>query len=109
MTYSIKFFHAAATIRYKINTITSVDAEDGRTVTSHLEKAALLWEEFKKRLGDSIQTEMHFNLQNLVRSHDLQHLDQPFTKEDINVVVKHLPLDKAPGPNGFNGAFLKKC
>jgi hypothetical protein len=24
-------------------------------------------------------------------------------------VIKTLPLNKAPGPNGFNGAFLKKC
>jgi hypothetical protein len=23
--------------------------------------------------------------------------------------VKYFPIDKAPGPNGFNGKFLKKC
>jgi hypothetical protein len=52
---------------------------------------------------------MHFNLGSLVSSHDLHQLDQPFTQEDIDMIMKHLPSDKAPGPYGFNGAFLKKC
>jgi hypothetical protein len=43
-----KNFHTTATERYRINTITSLDMEDGFVVTSHPEKAALLWEEFKK-------------------------------------------------------------
>jgi hypothetical protein len=39
---STKFFHATATERFRINTITSLDTEDGMTVTEHLEKATLL-------------------------------------------------------------------
>jgi hypothetical protein len=35
---SSKFFHAAATERLRINTITSLDLEDGSVVTSHPEK-----------------------------------------------------------------------
>jgi hypothetical protein len=35
-------------------------------------------------------------------------IEAPFTKEDIDNVVKKLPFDKAPGPDGFNGLFLKK-
>jgi hypothetical protein len=104
-----KFFHATATERYRINTITSLDMEDGSVVTSHPEKAALLWEEFKKRLGDYIQTEMHFNLGSLVQYHDLQQLGHHITHEEIDEIVKHLPSDKTPGPDGLNGAFLKKC
>jgi hypothetical protein len=46
-----KFFHAAATERHRINTITNLIAEDGRTVTEHSEKAALLLEDFKKKDG----------------------------------------------------------
>ena len=33
----------------------------------------------------------------------------PFLKEEIDLIVKHLPSDKAPGPDDFNGLFLKKC
>jgi hypothetical protein len=76
---STKFFHAAATERFRINTITSLDSQDGTTVSSHSEKATWLWEEFRRRLGDSIQTKMHFNMGSLVADHDLHSLDQPFT------------------------------
>jgi hypothetical protein len=32
----------------------------------------------------------------------------PLQKKTTNV-VKRMPLDKAPGPDGFNDLFLKKC
>jgi hypothetical protein len=32
----------------------------------------------------------------------------PFSYQ-IDNVVKDLPINKAPGPDGFNGKFLKKC
>jgi hypothetical protein len=52
---------------------------------------------------------MHFDLQHLIQQHDLQQIEAPFTKEDIDNVVKKMPLDKAPVPNGFNDLFIKKC
>jgi hypothetical protein len=51
---------------------------------------------------------MHFNMQELVQQHKLQQIEAPFTKEDIDNVVKKLTSDKALGPDGFNGLFLKK-
>jgi hypothetical protein len=29
--------------------------------------------------------------------------------EEINSIVKEMPTDRAPGPDGFNGLFMKKC
>jgi hypothetical protein len=52
---------------------------------------------------------MHFSLQELVQEHDLHQIKETVTKEDIDRVIKTLPLDKAPGPDGFNGFFFKKC
>ncbi|CAO2167262.1 unnamed protein product [Urochloa humidicola] len=105
-----KFFHAAATERYRLNTITSLDTEDGRTVSEHFEKAALLWEEYKNRMGHTTNPQMLYNLDTLVQHQDnLQHLSQPFSKDDIDKVVKTMPSDKAPGPDGFNGCFIKSC
>lgn len=40
--------------------------------------------------------------------HDLEDLDAPFTEQEIHAVVKEMPLEKAPGPDGFIGAFYKK-
>ena len=105
-----KFFHAAATERYRINTITSLTAEDGRSITEHNEKAALLLEAFKKRMGCSSNPTMLYNLDHLVQARDdLVSLSRPFSTHEIDEVIKHMPSDKAPGPDGFNGLFLKKC
>lgn len=104
------FFHAAATERYRINTITNLIAEDGRTVTEHSEKAALLLEDLKKMMGYSSNPTMLFNLEQLVQPrNDLESFSSSFSTLDIDEVIKHMPSDKAPGPDGFNGLFLKKC
>jgi retron-type reverse transcriptase len=36
-------------------------------------------------------------------------LASPFQTDEIDSIVKRMPTDKAPGPDGFNGLFLKKC
>jgi retron-type reverse transcriptase len=36
-------------------------------------------------------------------------LDSPFTKQEIDSIIKALPSDKSPGPDGFNTNFIKKC
>ena len=33
----------------------------------------------------------------------------PFTDEDIKKVLKEFLVDRAPGPDGFNGMFVKRC
>ena len=40
---------------------------------------------------------------------DFDSLELPFTHEEFDNIVKDMPPDKSPGPDGFNGTFLKKC
>ena len=53
---------------------------------------------------------MHFDLDSLINIQlDLSSLVEPFSAEEIDLIIKQLLPDKAPGPDGFNGYFLKKC
>jgi hypothetical protein len=53
---------------------------------------------------------MQFDLQAIVKQHDnLKNLCSPFSTEEIDNVILDLPSDKAPGPDGFNNLFIKKC
>ena len=82
-------------------------------ITDHEGKAAILWEAFKKRLGQSNGHTMHFDLsemyENRVEPEVFQDLEKPFTQKEIDDVVKNLPTDKSPGPDGFNNEFIKGC
>lgn len=105
-----KFFHAAATERYRINTITSLVTEDNRTVSAHSEKAALLLDDFKKRMGYTSNPTMLYNLRQLVQPRDdLEHLSAPFSSSDVDKVIRQMPVDKAPRLDGFNSLFIKSC
>jgi hypothetical protein len=39
----------------------------------------------------------------------LEEISMPFLVEEMELVIKQMPSDKAHGPDGFNGHFLKKC
>jgi hypothetical protein len=64
-------------------------------------------------MGQSDNPTMHFNLQDFFgmgMSQELREsLEVPFTKEEIVKVVKDMPNEKSPGPDGFNNDFIKSC
>jgi hypothetical protein len=105
-----KFFQAMATERYRRNSISQLTLSDGTVVTDHKEKEQVIFNAYKERLGTSHAPEMLFDLQHIIQPvPGLEELSVPFTTEEIDLVVKHMPVDKAPGPDGFNGQFLKSC
>jgi hypothetical protein len=52
---------------------------------------------------------MLMDLSNIIQPHELSHLDNPFTEEEVTNVIKEMTIDKAPGTDGFNGKFHNKC
>lgn len=103
-----KFFHSRATARYRFNVIAQITANDGRIVTEHSKKAALFWQDYKNRMGVSVNPQMLFDLNQIMEQHDLQELVVPFSTEELDAVAREQPNDKAPGPDGFNRYFLRK-
>lgn len=50
------------------------------------------------------------DLLNLLNVHQgLHFLEEPFTKEEIDAIIKELPSNKSPRPDGFNTDFIEKC
>jgi hypothetical protein len=52
---------------------------------------------------------MHFDLPSILSHNlDLSDLATPFEISEIDNLLRKIPADKAPGPDGFNGLFMKK-
>jgi hypothetical protein len=76
----------------------------------HEDKALVLWESFKERLGSSAFQQMYFDLPHLMEPiNNLEILESPFLIEEIDKIISELPSGKSPGPNGFNSDFMKAC
>jgi hypothetical protein len=105
-----KFFHAHATIKPRRNSIASLTDDNGTNFSEHDHKVDLLWYAFKSRLGTSDFLGIDFDLPILLnRIDDLQWMDSLFTKQEIDSIIKALPSDKSPSPDGLNTNFVKKC
>jgi hypothetical protein len=101
-----------ATVSYRRNLIAQIQDEHGISLIHHDDKANLLWCSFKNRMGTSNNAVMSFDLDSLVsipENVDLSELTSPFLVSEIENIIKQMPSDKAPGPDGFNGVFIKRC
>jgi hypothetical protein len=102
------FFHANATLRHKLKTIAELTTIEDLSFSAHKDKEEILWNEFKQRLGftefGGFSVHPSFLFQ---QNSQLHSLEDPFTENKIDSVVKTLPNFKSPGPDGFNNEFTK--
>jgi hypothetical protein len=105
-----KFLHAMATERFRRNNIAMLKDNQENEVTYHDQMAAMLWHDYKAGMGHSEGINMQFDLSALIRNvQGLDGLTLPFLEKEIDDVIKDMHVDRALGPDGFNGMFLKKC
>lgn len=84
--------------------------EEDRVVTSQEDKAEVLLNYYTNLIGSVENREHTLDLEALgIQQHDLEALDAPISEEEVWTVIKQLPADKAPGPDGFTGRFYKSC
>lgn len=102
------FFHANATLRHRSKLISQLTSRDETIVYEHKEKEELLWQEFKARMRISEFSGFTVNPSDLIHGNStLQHLEDPFPQDKIDCIIKSLPNNKLPRPDGFNNEFIK--
>ena len=85
-------------------------AMDGRTITDQKGKEEAFYKAYEHLLGKDVAREFTLDLEGLGVSHiDLSEQDRVFTEDEIWAVIKDMPSDKAPGPDGFIGLFFQKA
>ena len=42
-----------------------------------------------------------------LKQEEIENFNRPITSEEIESVIKNLPADKSPGPDGFPGEFYQ--
>lgn len=104
-----EFFHRHARHRQRRSVITTL-TKDGETYTGQDNLARMVDQYYGGLLGAAPEREHAMNLDILnLPSLDLSHLELPFTEGEVEKIVKAMPLDKAPGPDGFTGRFYASC
>ena len=79
-------------------------------MADHEGKENLIKEHFTTVMGRGLPRTMDFIWAGLVfPTCDLANLGDSFTEEEVLEAIKTMPSDKAPGPDGFTGAFFKAC
>jgi hypothetical protein len=81
---------------------------DGMFFFSHKEKEHILSDYYRDILGNSVATQEFIDLEEVYPTQiDLSTLTQPFSEDEILNVLKLIPRDESPGPDGFGSRFYQ--
>lgn len=95
--------------RKRRNFITSLSVQ-GHTVADHEAMELGLYDHFCGVFGTATSTSASINFQSLhIQPLDLQDLDMDMHADEVWGAIRELPPDRAPGPDGFTGAFYRSA
>lgn len=103
-----KLFYLQVNGRRRKNFIHLLNTPGG-TVWSHEDKASKLFEHYNNHFGRPQPRESSLDWPALgLVQHDLSHLEENSTVEELLVVIQEFASEKAPGPDGYIGLFFKQ-
>lgn len=102
-----KFFHLQACHRSRKSHIASLT--DGDQLIVHEDaKADLIFRHFDEMLGTHSPCTVSLDFQSLgIPSVDMAATDYCFSEDEVWRTIQEMPIDKAPGPDGFTGLFYR--
>jgi hypothetical protein len=106
-----KLFHAVANGRRAKNFIAHVRVGND-IITEQSQKEEAFFQAYEDLLGQVENREFGLDLESVGmpnRREELEDLGRIFTEEEVWGVIKELPADRAPGPDGFVGAFYQRA
>jgi hypothetical protein len=104
-----KLFYMQANGRRRNNAIHLLENQ-GQVYYSHEEKEQILFQHFSAQFSQPVARDFSLNWAEIgLPMHDLSHLEEHFTEEEVLAVINEIAADKAPGSDGFIGIFLKKA
>jgi hypothetical protein len=104
-----RLFHIYANARRKKSFVSALHGDEG-VATTQQDKMRVATEFFTKAVGTNSARSRRLNWVALGYSpFNLEDLDMPFMEQELFGIIKSLPSEKAPGPDGFIGIFYKEC
>jgi hypothetical protein len=102
-------FHAVANGRRTKNFIASIKVGE-QIITEQDRKVEAFSDAYMQLLGSIQNRDYTLDLEALgLVPRDLQDLDAVFTEAEVWDTIKDMPADRAPGPDGFIGAFYQRA
>jgi hypothetical protein len=98
-----------ANIRKQRNHIQTLQGNN-YVATSESDKQKLVYDHFLQHIRSYVPRTCNLNLSDLEwQPRNLQHLDEPFTEQEVKIAIQNSLKEKAPGPDGYIGLFFSVC
>ena len=84
------------------NQINKIRNKKREVTTDNVEKQRIIRDYYKQLYGNKMG-----NLEEMDRFLEIEIMNNPITSTEIEAVIKNLPQNKSPGPDGFTGEFYQ--
>ena len=91
--------------------INSIRNEKGEVTTDNAEIQRIMRDYYKKLYANKMdnleEMDKFLEKHNVPRlnQEEIENINRPITSTEIETVIKNLPTNKSPGPDGFTGKF----